>query len=223
MTDDLAINKHQGQKVDCLCRECHRTTKHEIITEATLRGTYGPADFGIDWAIEYQVVRCLGCETLSFRRTEGSDQDFVQIGEDEWEYQPRIDIYPSPSEGRQPLADANLLPEKIQRIYEETLKALNDTQPVLCGIGVRAIVETICKDKNAPGGDLFHKVNGLVGLGVLTQDGADILHKVRTLGNEAAHEVKPHSLQELGLAFDVVDHLLLGVYILPEHAKQTFK
>jgi hypothetical protein len=62
-----------------------------------------------------------------------------------------------------------------------------------------------------------------VGLGVLTQDGADILHKLRTLGNDAAHEVKPHSLQELGLAFDVVDHLLLGVYILPDHAKKTFK
>jgi hypothetical protein len=57
----------------------------------------------------------------------------------------------------------------------------------------------------------------------LTKDGADILHKLRTLGNDAAHEVKPHSLQELGLAFDVVDYLLLGVFILPVNAKKTFK
>lgn len=223
MTDNPEINKHQGRKVECLCRECHRNTKHEIVTEVTLRGTYGPSDFGIDWMVDYQVVRCLGCETLSFRKAEGTEDDLVQIGEDEWEYQPRVDIYPNPSEGRQPLSDANLLPTKVQRIYEESLKALNDTQPVLCGIGVRAIVETICKDKSSPGGDLFQKINGLVGLGVLTQDGAGILHKVRTLGNDAAHEVKPHSLEELGLAFDVVDHLLLGVYILPEHAKKTFK
>ncbi|WP_075674679.1 DUF4145 domain-containing protein [Stenotrophomonas sp. TD3] len=223
MANNFTVNKHQGVKVDSQCRECRRITKHEVVTEATLKGTYGPVGFGIDWVIEYQIVRCLGCETLSFRRAEGSDQDFVQIGEDEWEYQPRVDIYPSPTDGRQPLSDSELLPEKIQRIYQETLKALNDKQPVLCGIGVRAIVETICKNKEAPGGDLFHKVNGLVSLGVLTQDGADILHKVRTLGNEAAHEAKPHSLEELGLAFDVVDHLLLGVYILPEHAKRTFK
>lgn len=81
----------------------------------------------------------------------------------------------------------------------------------------------VCKDKNAAGGDLFAKINSLVVLGVLTKDGANILHKLRTLGNNAAHEVKPHTPKELGLAFDVVDHLLLGVYILPEHAKQTFK
>jgi hypothetical protein len=147
----------------------------------------------------------------------------VQIGENEWEYQASVDVYPNPREGRQPLTDAGLLPDKIQRIYEESLQALNDTQPVLCGIGTRAIIETVCKDRNAIGGDLYNKINSLVGLGVLTKDGADILHKLRTLGNDAAHEVKPHSLQELGLAFDVVDHLLLGVYILPEHAKKTFK
>ncbi|GGY23560.1 hypothetical protein GCM10007387_01200 [Pseudoduganella albidiflava] len=147
----------------------------------------------------------------------------MQIGENEWEYQPIVDVYPNPREGRQPLADVGLLQDKIQRIYEESLQALNDTQPVLCGIGIRALIETVCKDKKAIGSDLYNKINSLVGLGVLTQDGADILHKLRTLGNDAAHEVKPHSLQELGLAFDVVDHLLLGVYILPEHAKKTFK
>ena len=223
MTDNLALNNQQGQKITCLCRECHRDTKHEIITEATLSGSHGPAEYSIDWAIEHQIVRCLGCETISFRKTTGSDQDLVQVSEDEWEYQPLIEIYPNPREGRQPLSDASLLPDKIQRIYEESLQALNDTQPVLCGIGIRAIVETVCKERNATGADLFNKINSLVGLGVLTQDGADILHKLRTLGNDAAHEVKPHSLQELGLAFDVVDHLLLGVYILPEHAKKTFK
>ncbi len=223
MIDRVVINNDQGKKIDCRCRECNRDTKHEILTEATHRGTYGPAGFGVDWAVDYQVVRCLGCETLSFRRAEGTEEDMVQVGEDEWEYQPRVDVYPSPSTGRLALPDSNLLPEKVHRIYGETLSALNETQPVLCGIGVRAIVETICKDKSAVGNDLFNKINHLVAIGVLTPDGAAILHKVRTLGNHAAHEVKPHSLQELGLAFDVIDHLLLGVYILPVHATQTFK
>jgi len=223
MTDDLHLNRQQGQKIDCRCRECHRDTKHEIITEAVLRGSHGPAEYAIDWAVEHQIIRCLGCETLSFRKTTGSDQDLVQISEDDWEYQPLIEVYPNPREGRQALADSSILPDKIQRIYEESLQALNDTQPVLCGIGIRAIIETVCKDKSTTGRDLYAQINSLVSLGVLTQDGADILHKLRTLGNDAAHEVKPHSLQELGLAFDVVDHLLLGVYILPEHAKAIFK
>lgn len=224
MKNELAINKRQGRKVECACRECHRMTKHEIVTEATLSGSSGGYDFEISWATEYQVVRCLGCETLSFRRTNSNSEDgYIQIGPDEWEANIHEELFPSPREGRQSVSDVHLLPDKIQRIYKETLGALNNQQEVLCGIGVRAIVETVCKDKSAPGGDLYTKINSLVALGVLTQDGANILHKLRTLGNNSAHEVKPHTPEELGLAFDVVDHLLLGVYILPEHAKRTFK
>lgn len=67
------------------------------------------------------------------------------------------------------------------------------------------------------------KIDYLVKQGVLTTEGATILHKIRTLGNNAAHEVKPHDYVELGLALDVIDHLLQGVYILPYHANSNFK
>lgn len=225
MAHELAINKRQGQKVDCSCKECHRVTKHQIVTEATIHGSANPSwDYETNWAVEYQIIQCLGCETLSFRRASSNSEDsHIQIGPDEWEENVNEELYPSPHEGRGPVSDVSLLPDKIQRIYEESLSALNSRQEVLCGIGVRAIIETVCKDKNAAGGDLYAKINSLIPIGVLTQDGADILHKLRTLGNNAAHEVKPHTPKELGLAFDVVDHLLLGVYILPIQAKKTFK
>jgi hypothetical protein len=92
----------------------------------------------------------------------------------------------------------------------------------LAGIGIRAIVETVCKDKESSGRNLASKIDDLVTQGVLTRDGANILHKLRTLGNESAHEVTPHDNVQLGLALDVVDHLLTGVYILPHHARAKF-
>jgi len=94
---------------------------------------------------------------------------------------------------------------------------------VLSGIGIRALIETISKERNASGKDLMEKINDLVVQGVLTKDGADIFHKLRVLGNKAAHEVKPHSRDQLNLALDVVEHLLQGVYILLHHAKRKFK
>lgn len=224
MTDELTVNKKQGQEINCPCRECNRSTKHKIISEATLIGTFGSYDCEIYWATEYQIVCCLGCETLAFRRTNSNSEDgCIQISEDEWIDNIHEDIYPSPYKGRQPISDSHLLPSKIERIYKESLTALNSRQEVLCGIGVRAIIETVCKDKAAVGSNLYKKIDSLVSQGVLTQDGANILQKLRTLGNNAAHEVKPHTQKELGLAFDVVDHLLLGVYTLPENAKKTFK
>jgi hypothetical protein len=55
-------------------------------------------------------------------------------------------------------------------------------------------------------------------LGILTTDSADILHELRFLGNEAAHEVKPHSEDTLKMAMDVAEHLLKTVYVLPQQA-----
>jgi hypothetical protein len=57
-------------------------------------------------------------------------------------------------------------------------------------------------------------------LNLIIQTEAEILHDLRFMGNKAAHEVKAHSTQELNLAFDVVEHLLKTVYILPEQAKR---
>jgi hypothetical protein len=69
----------------------------------------------------------------------------------------------------------------------------------------------------------MEQIDDLTKQGVLTTDGAAILHKLRTLGNTAAHEVKPHTQKQLGLALDVVEHLLMGVYVLPARASSTFK
>ena len=132
-------------------------------------------------------------------------------------------MYPPRDVGREPLPDAFALPNDLQRIYRETKKALNNDLPILCGVGIRAIVETVTKEKSAPGADLSKRIDGLVDMRVLTPDGATILHKLRVLGNNAAHEVKAHKSAELNVALDVVDHVLTAVYLLPERAKRILK
>ena len=99
---------------------------------------------------------------------------------------------------------------------------MTNDSPVLVGIGLRAIVETVCKEKNASGKDLYAKINDMASQHVLTPSGADILHKVRSLGNKAAHEVKPHTPRQLSLAMGVVEHMLKDVYILPKLIEDEF-
>ena len=151
-----------------------------------------------------------------------NSDNFRHTGSGDFEEVEDIDIYPNPETVRNPVEDDYILPSKWGVIYHETLAAINSGQPVLAGIGIRAIVETVCKDKNTKGDDLSKRINDLVNQGLLTNDGATILHKLRTLGNEAAHEVKPHDNSQLNLAMNVIDHLLQGVYILPCHAKSKF-
>jgi hypothetical protein len=165
---------------------------------------------------DFQIVQCRGCDSLSFRKDFRSTDEFgvgeerggeILLGHEE--------IYPPRVVGR-PIVDRfHLLPHEVKAIYLETHKALCSQQPVLTGIGIRALIETVCKERVIPGRNLAERIDGLVDAGVLTKSGAEILHKLRTMGNLAAHEVRPHSESELGMAFGVVDHLLLGVYILP--------
>lgn len=179
----------------------------------------------IDWFHDYQVIQCQGCETVSFREAYANSDDYYPSESDPNEYECDLKetVYPNPEFGRQPISDLQLLPQNLQSIYTETIRSINNDLAVLTGVGIRAVVETVCKDKAAQGDSLFKKIDSLVTDGVLTKDGAEILHKLRTLGNDAAHEVKPHDKVQLGLALDVIDHLLQGVYILPHHARATFK
>ena len=86
-----------------------------------------------------------------------------------------------------------------------------------------ALQEAVCKETKATGRDLLQKIDRLVTASVLTPARTVILHKIRTLGNKAAHEVKPHSDRQLGLAMNIVEHLLKDVYILPKQAESEFE
>ncbi len=229
MGEKIIVEKtEKGKVVKAYCRICKQITNHEIITDHNLHGevtifwNYSTGYIDSSWYKEFQIISCKGCESVSFRRTESNSDDLCENYDNEIDYAVHVDIYPDPIEGRTPLKDLYLFPTNLRNIYIETLKSINSNQPILTGIGIRAIVESVCKDKHTSGNKLYDKINDLVLQGVLTKDGADILHKLRTMGNKAAHDIKPHRIDLLNLAMDVIDHLLLGVYVLPEKAKEEF-
>lgn len=215
------VNKSAGTVIDVQCGSCKRLTKHRVLASVDENGENWFGSNSFQYWSEYQVIMCQGCEIIGFRSTNTNSEDWDFDEHDAVVLNETINLYPS-REGRNLLKDTYLLPTNVQRIYEETIKAMNNSQPVLAGIGIRAIVETVCKDKASPGSNLFQQIDGLVDQGVLSPNGASILHKIRTLGNDAVHEVKPHSEQQLGVALDVCEHLLQDVYVLPHHAAKAF-
>lgn len=222
-TRSFDVNKSAGEVVDVPCIQCRRSTKHKVLVSADLSGEDWYGSNSVQYNVHHQITQCQGCETITFRTSSTNSEDLEYDRNGELEYVETTDFYPSRNEGRTALKDSHLLPSNVRRIYDETLKAMNGDQSVLAGIGLRALIETVCKDRQAAGANLVAKIDSLVTIGVLTQDGAEILHKIRTLANDAAHEVKPHSSEQLGLALDVAEHLLQGVYVLPHYAKKTFK
>lgn len=218
----LEVSTEKKRTEDVPCISCKTVTKHIMLASVDVNGEDFYGHNSVQYGSEHQIVQCRGCESITFRHTHWNSEDY-DFGPDGPELNTVTNLYPSRSEGRNPINDSQLLPSDVQRIYHETLKAMNNDQPVLAGVGIRAIVESVCRDKKAKGDNLYAKIDNLISLGVLTKDGAQILHQVRSLGNKAAHDVKPHSTEQLALAVDVCEHLFLGVYVLPHHAKRTFK
>lgn len=161
---------------------------------------------------------------MSFRHTSSNSENYDYDDDGRIVNDVTEALYPPRREGVKGFGnDRFLLPGTIVRLYDETLSALNNSQPVLAGIGVRALLEAVCKERSALGDNLYSKIDNLVDQRLLTPNGAEFLHKIRSLGNAAAHEATPHTDSQLALAMSVVEHLLQDVYILPQKMKAEFK
>lgn len=212
----MKINKTQGHEVKVLCSKCNGKTDHKVLASVAEEGHEPNDDDSIfHWCSDDQIIQCQGCKTISFRNTSLTSEDNEELEK----------LYPPRTRGRRGLEnDVRYLPPRVRGIYAETLQALNSQLPILTGIGLRAIIETVCKEKNARGGNLYDKIHDLKEKNILNSAGEKILSDhIRILGNHAAHEVKPHSEIKLGVAMDVVEHLLEDVYVLPTKVEAEFK
>jgi hypothetical protein len=212
-------NSEEGTELRLPCLQCEGRTFHRVVRSAEYVTEYEEYGFSLTSWDEFQIVECLGCRAHSFRQRH-RDTENVHSDEDTGaqELEERIELFPKRDTSRAEMDGIHHLPLPIQRVYGETLTALRNAMPVLAGIGIRAIVETVCKERDAQGGSLERRIDDLVTQGVLTKDGAEILHRLRIMGNEAAHEVKPHDTTDLNAAMDVIEYVLTGVYLLSRKA-----
>ena len=194
-------------------------TCHKVLTNVAENDST-PDDAIRVWN-DYMTVQCQGCRTVSYcheyRCTE--DQEWNPETESV-ELTVTRKVYPSRIAGRAELDGIYDLPHGVYRIYKETHAALCNNLFILTGVGIRAIVEAVCQEKAAAGHNLEKRIDSLADMGFITKDGAKILHSLRIMGNKAAHEVKANSEAELGIALDVVEHLLRSVYIIPKRAQK---
>jgi len=202
----------RGKLTRVPCAFCGNSTRHTIMT-SFLRITSIETSI-IDLAI-YQIVQCRGCRELSFRLQSVDINSY--FGNEMKAY--KCFTYPNRVPGRTKLKWQLYVPEMVSAIYEETYRALGNEQLILAGIGLRALVEAVCKEKDSQGKNLVEKIDNLVNKGLMTKTGAEVLHSIRHIGNHSAHEVEANSMEELLMALDVVEHVLREVYIIPARSK----
>lgn len=198
------------------CTDCGgKETNHRIVKEET--GTY--IDEGTRKVTTYtlvsQIIECLGCNAVRFRQ-------FRRRGNNPFEF-PETAVYPEPQLPKREAIESKSLPKDVAKIYQETLATMDAKANTLCALGLRAIVEGICRDKSINEPNLQKKIDGLVSAGVLSVVQADYLHESRYLGNDAAHELKTPKSDELAACLEIIESLLTAIYILPTHSDRLKK
>lgn len=187
------------------CGDCRKVTNHSILADYDYSGSND--DAGIQWWGNYQIVKCGGCGDISFRHIYDSSEDMQETEE----------RYPDP-DARKPMDGYISFPKKTRWIYQETLKALSNDMPTLAAIGLRALIESVCKHQNATASNLKKRIDELVVIGLLTKTQADFLHQHRFMGNEAAHEMEAPDSDVLDAALDIAETVLKTIYVLPKKA-----
>jgi hypothetical protein len=221
---EIKEDSSKGETVRTHCNNCGKEMNHEILKNYCEIGTavldsepnikYGICRYTEDFSNDYQIIKCSGCDTVSYRsiRSSSEYQDFENNG-------PREERFP-PLKKRTG-KKFKYLPAALSKIYQEVIASYNNDSFILCASGIRATLEGICKDKgtNVKYLNLNKKINKIVEKGFVSQQYESILHKLRFLGNDAIHELQEPTHEEINVALDIIEHITENLYEIPEKAE----
>jgi hypothetical protein len=211
-----------------ICSICQNNTNQKVLFEEKVDLDEREEGW---WEItKYQIIRCEGCDNISFRKLyNNAQQNFYSDQRDPWTQE----VYPKRSLTSLQIKTLLNTPANIIKIYRETIDAFNNDQLILCSVGIRAIIEGVCNDKGIIGGNcadskgkkyfsqnLNGKIEGLAAQGYLTKTNSEMLHELRFLGNAAVHELTSPSTEDLGLAIEIVEHSIEVIYEIQHKAKR---
>jgi len=180
----------------------------------------------------YQIIQCMGCDTISFRKLY-NDVSMQQHYDEDSTTQ---ELFPKRGAHSRQMRAYRNVPIDIKKVYLETIEAYNNNLNLLCGVGIRAILEGICIDKSIKEGTIISssgkqskskgldgKIYGLAANGYLTSINAEVLHELRFLGNSAVHELTIPSVEDLSIAIDIIELIIDNIYELGHKAKRLME
>lgn len=204
------------QKITTDCNNCDEVTNHVVLFKKEVRSKIekGKSSEGKEW---WFVTQCAGCNnhqfvlrTFFYDPEEKNKLNYYDIS------------FPDTPEKFNFISweEVVQLPSMIANLYVEVRNTFDTESPVLLGIGLRTLVEAICKQQNISGKNLKEKIIALNTKGQISATELPILDKLRDIGNMSAHEIKSFSMDKLSYALEIVNHVIKSIYILPKINKK---
>jgi hypothetical protein len=191
------------------CNACQRYTHHTC--RRRFEYEYREGDLGIQ--LEYaqgiwEIWQCNGCDMVLFREkwiiVDGADPE-NNTSETCEQYPKYLERIPK---------HFYTIPDYLNDLYKEVVSAFNYQNDLLCTIGLRTLLEGVCKDKNIGGSsdNLDKRIQKMKGL--LPEEIVKNLHSFRIFGNRATHDTIGPDRTTLTLAIGVIEDILAIFYSL---------
>lgn len=189
------------------CNTCGHHTKHLILVSRQHNGQQedGYGDVIIQWCVTWELLECLGCETVALRKTTTSSEDW---GESDVEYFP-------PAISRELPVWFSKLPGNLRELMKELYAALHADSTRLVVMGARALLDMVIVEKVGDSGTFKDKLKELETQGFVSHRNREYLDAALDAGHAAAHRGYAAKPEEVSHVMDIVENLLQAVYSLP--------
>jgi Domain of unknown function (DUF4145) len=158
---------------------------------------------------DYTLLLCLACKEVTLWKSFVDTDDMLESLFSVETLYPPIGLKTSE------------FPYGVQKAYEAALKARTidaNAYAILLG----RLLEIICEDREATGGNLIDKLKFLANKGEIPDKLVDVAHNLRKLRNVGTHEISPGlTNKEIPILDDLIRAILEYIYIAPQLAQRA--
>lgn len=207
------------------CNRCQRDTNQDVLHSETVKwedrdddGNYAPIQ-GTDI---YQMLKCRGCDSISFRNVDWIAGRCDDRGHDvpEFYFYPPAVYRPEPKwlNGLD-----NIIEEEQKFIYDllkEIYNSLHNDSRRLATMGIRALLEHIMIKKVGDQGSFAKNLDAFGAHGLISLSQEDILNAVLEAGHAAMHRSYSPTTEDLHTCMDIAESIVESIYIHPDMANK---
>jgi len=199
------------------CNECSGNREHEVLyttkTQWRNKGTEGER---VDGVINFEMLRCSGCQEIKMRRTE--------INSDDRRYsekvEPHVTYYPPAVFRREPpwmltyFAETALGDDEVgYLLLQEIYVALHNDCRTLAAMGVRALIEFLMVRQTGDHGSFGKNLSAFAANGWISDVEKRHIDAALDVGHAAMHRMHVPSLENLATVIDIVEGIVKRIYI----------
>ena len=213
-------------KTKSYCNKCTGHRNHEVLhRENTSWEEHIADEYTIYGDDVYEMVKCCGCEKISFCHQSRFSEDIDVKGD----LRISTNYYPAAIYRKKPkwindlLSPLDLNDSFVSDVIDEIYIALQNNSHRLAVLGIRALIEHIMIDNIGDNGSFSKNLNKFQSEGFISKLQRNSLEPIIEVGHATMHRAFSPSEKDLIILIDVTESIIESIYINEQRAKKISK